>query len=134
MIWGEILVCNGGRSAMVFQHHCRSSVGKVCNGGGEGLQYNTGARVEVGSARWEPLAAHGVWCPAVGLNLETWQLSRHYLSEILLNVTLIHNKANQTNTKSVFLYFFQNVYGSYTYKQPTFSSRIKSAIVIAVGP
>ena len=39
MISGDI--CNGGRSAMVFQHHCRSSGGKVCNGG-EGLQYNTG--------------------------------------------------------------------------------------------
>ena len=32
MIWGKL--CNGGRSAMVFQNHCRSS--------GEGLQYNTG--------------------------------------------------------------------------------------------
>ena len=36
-------LCNGGRSAMIFQHHCRSSGGKVCNGG-EGLQYNTGTK------------------------------------------------------------------------------------------
>ena len=39
MVWWKI--CNGGRSAMVFQYHCRSSGGEVCNGG-EGLQYNTG--------------------------------------------------------------------------------------------
>ena len=34
MIWGKI--CNGGRSAMVFQHYCRSpggrsAMGDVCN-------------------------------------------------------------------------------------------------------
>ena len=31
MVGGE--VCNGGRSAMFFQYHCRSSEVKVCNGG-----------------------------------------------------------------------------------------------------
>ena len=39
MIWGKL--CNGGRSAMVFQHHCRSSGGGGFCNGGEGLQYNT---------------------------------------------------------------------------------------------
>ena len=44
-----------------------------------------GARVGVGSARLRPLAVHGVWCPAAGLNLETGQLSRHYIAEVTLN-------------------------------------------------
>ena len=30
MIWGKL--CNGGRSAMVFQHHCRSSGGRSAMG------------------------------------------------------------------------------------------------------
>ena len=51
-----------------------------------------GARVGVGSARQRPLAAHGVGCPAASQNLETWQLSRHYIAEISLNVTLNHNQ------------------------------------------
>ena len=41
------------------------------------------------------VAAHGVGCPAAGLNLETGQLSRHDIAEILLNVMLNHNKPNQ---------------------------------------
>ena len=47
---------------------------------------------EVESARKRPLAAHGVGCPAAGLNIETRQPSRHYIAEILLNVTLNHNQ------------------------------------------
>ena len=50
-----------------------------------------GARVGVGSARLRPLVAHGVGCLAAGQNLETGQLSRHYIAEISLNVTLNHN-------------------------------------------
>ena len=43
-------LCNGGRSAMVFQYHCRSSGG----GGlqwGEGLQYNTGNKIIISIKR-----------------------------------------------------------------------------------
>ena len=46
-----------------------------------------GARVGVGSAGNRPLAFHGVGCLAAGLILEIGQLSRHYIAEILLNVT-----------------------------------------------
>ena len=49
------------------------------------------APVGVGSARLRPLAAHGVGCPAADLNVETGQLSRHYIAEILLNVTFNNN-------------------------------------------
>ena len=49
-------------------------------------------RCRVGSARYRPLAAHGIGCPAAGQNLETGQLSRHYVVEISLNVTLNHNQ------------------------------------------
>ena len=55
-----------------------------------------GARVRVCLAHKKILAAHGIGCPAVGLNLETGQLSCHYIAEILLNKTLNHNKPNQT--------------------------------------
>ena len=34
-------------------------------------------------------------CPAAGQNLETGHLSRHYIAEILLNVTLNHNQQQQ---------------------------------------
>ena len=37
------------------------------------------------------------WCPAAGLNLETGHLSRHYIAEISLNVTLNHNQQQQLN-------------------------------------
>ena len=33
------------------------------------------------------LAAHGVECPAAGLNLETGQLCSQYIAEISLNMT-----------------------------------------------
>ena len=35
-------------------------------------------------------------CPAAGQNLETEHLSRHYIAEISLNVTLNHNQLNST--------------------------------------
>ena len=34
-------------------------------------------------------------CPAAGQNLETGHLSRHYIAEISLNVTLNHNQQQQ---------------------------------------
>ena len=34
-------------------------------------------------------------CPAAGQNLETGHLSRHYIAEISLNVTLYHNQQQQ---------------------------------------
>ena len=34
-------------------------------------------------------------CPAAGQNLETGHLSRHYMAEISLNVTLNHNQQQQ---------------------------------------
>ena len=34
-------------------------------------------------------------CPAAGQNLDTGHLSRHYISEISLNVTLNHNQQQQ---------------------------------------
>ena len=37
-------------------------------------------------------APHGISYLVAGLNLETGQLSRHYIAEILLNVTLINYK------------------------------------------
>ena len=37
-------------------------------------------------------------CPAAGQNLETWHLSRHYIAEISLNVTLNHNRQQQQLT------------------------------------
>ena len=36
-------------------------------------------------------------CPAAGQNLETGHLSRHYIAEISLNVTLNHNQLNSTD-------------------------------------
>ena len=39
-------------------------------------------------------------CPAAGQNLETGHLSRHYIAEISLNVTLNHNQQQQR------VYFF----------------------------
>ena len=50
--------------------------------------------VGVGSTRLSPLAAHGVGCPVAGLNLETGQVSHHYIAEISLNVTLNITKTN----------------------------------------
>ena len=50
--------------------------------------------IGVGSAGLSPLAAHGVGCLVAGLNLETGQVSHHYIAEISLNVTL-----NITKTK-----------------------------------
>ena len=41
-------------------------------------------------------------CPAAGLKLETGQLSRHYIAEISLNVTLNHNQP--TIQFNMFLY------------------------------
>ena len=38
-------------------------------------------------------------CPAAGQNLETGHLSRHYIAEISLNVTLNHNQLNSTLAK-----------------------------------
>ena len=60
--WGEI--CNGGRSAMVFQHQCRSS--------GGGLQYNTGVLLCKGNAysfatRRDPLDLTDHYCPYFAL-------------------------------------------------------------------
>ena len=37
-------------------------------------------------------------CPAAGQNLETGHLSRHYIAEISLNVTLNHNQQQQQHT------------------------------------
>ena len=34
-------------------------------------------------------------CPAAGQNLDTGHLSRHYIAEISLNVTLNHNQQQQ---------------------------------------
>ena len=56
-----------------------------------------GARNGVGLARLVTLVAHGVWCTAVGKNLETGQLFRHYIAEILLNVTLNHIQPTNTH-------------------------------------
>ena len=61
-----------------------------------------GARVGVGSARLRPLAAHGFVCPAAGLNLETGQLSCHYIAEISLNVTFTLNQPTNQPTKNVY--------------------------------
>ena len=36
-----------------------------------------------------------------GLNLETRQLSRHYITEISLNVTLNHNQPTNQPTKEI---------------------------------
>ena len=44
--------------------------------------------VRVGSEHLRPLAAHGIWCPVAGLNLETGHLSRHNIAEISLNMML----------------------------------------------
>ena len=46
------------------------------------------------------LAAHGVGCPTAGLNLETEQLSRHYIAKISLNVVL--NLSQPTNKICLF--------------------------------
>ena len=40
-------------------------------------------------------------CPAAGQNLETGHLSRHYIAEISLNVTLNHNQHQQQNIPSI---------------------------------
>ena len=39
-------------------------------------------------------------CPAAGQNLETGHLSRHYIAEISLNVTLNHNQQQQQLKRS----------------------------------
>ena len=53
-------------------------------------------RVEVGLARYRPLAAHGIGCLAAGLNLETGYLYHHYIAEIPLNMTLNCNQPKNT--------------------------------------
>ena len=40
-------------------------------------------------------------CPAAGQNLETGHLSRHYIAEISLNVTLNHNQKQQQQPNCV---------------------------------
>ena len=60
-----------------------------------------GARVGVGPAHLRPLAAHGVGCTTAGQNFETGQLSRHYLAEISLNVTLNHNQPTKLHIHSI---------------------------------
>ena len=71
-----------------------------------------GTRVEVGSARKRPLAAHDVGArQQEGLNLKTGHLSRHYIAEISLNATLNHNKPkNQKNLVPFWYRPWQNVY------------------------
>ena len=53
------------------------------------------------SARQKNLAAHGIWCSAAGQNLESGQVSRHFIAEISLNVILNHNQP----TKHLYLRF-----------------------------
>ena len=59
--------------------------------GGKDVFGRPGARVGVGSARKTPSC---LWrgCPAAGQNLEFGHLSRHFIAEISLNVTLNHNQ------------------------------------------
>ena len=59
------------------------------------------ARVGVGSSLYRPLAAHDVGCPTAGQNLETGQLSRHYIAKISLNVTLNHNQPTNQQVRNV---------------------------------
>ena len=45
-------------------------------------------------------------CPAAGQNLETGHLSRHYIAEISLNVTLNHKQTNKQNKSLKFVYIY----------------------------
>ena len=47
-------------------------------------------------------------CPEAGQNLETGHLSRHYIAEISLNVTLNHNQQQQQNNVVFIRTFFTN--------------------------
>ena len=86
-----------GRSGFDTRHTltaCGSSDGKEI----EDVFGRPGARVGVGSTRLRPLAAHEVGCPAAGQNMEAGQLSRHFIAEISLNVTLNHNQSINVST------------------------------------
>ena len=49
-------------------------------------------------------------CPAAGKNLESGHLSRHYIAEISLNVTLNHNQpTNQSEDMRQFKFLWQTV-------------------------
>ena len=50
-------------------------------------------RGRLGTLKTPSCPWHG--CPAAGQNLETGHLSRHYIAEISLNVTLNHNQQQQ---------------------------------------
>ena len=62
--------------------------------------YVPSALVGIGLAPKRPLTAHGIWFLAAGLNLETGQLSRRYIAEILLNVTLNHSQPTNKPEKT----------------------------------
>ena len=82
-----------------------------------------GVRVGVGLARSRPLAVHGVGCPAAGQNLEIGQLSRHYIAEISLNVTLQQPTNKPTNQSTL----------SYTRPLVSFCILGKSLLFIVFG-
>ena len=87
-----------------------------------------GAHVGVGSAHIRPLAAHGVGSLAAGLNLETGQLSRHYIAEISLNVTLNHNQP--TNSCISCAYMFESSVGLLALKLAVNLGKYKRIIFI----
>ena len=97
-----------GRSGFNSQHiltACGPSDGKEV----KDVFELSGASVGIGLVRYRPPTTHGVGCPAAGLNLQTRQLSRHYITEILLNVTLHHNQATLVGKKLLSIFEFLDV-------------------------
>ena len=77
---------------------------------GSGLDFGSedpGSIPRLPSPRVGPLMARRLktpsclWrgCPAAGQHLETGHLSRHYIAEISMNVTLNHNQQQQSTTQ-----------------------------------
>ena len=64
-------------------------------------------------------------CPAAGQNLETGHLSRHYIAEISLNVTLNHNQQQQLEYESgeVWSWLIQNPHNDHTCKSSPVNSK-----------
>ena len=55
-------------------------------------------------------------CPAAGQNLETGHLSRHYIAEISLNVTLNHNQQQQQQQALLILCDTASIWPTFQYR------------------
>ena len=88
---GEILLCSHFSPMGEILLYSSFSGGKFYYGGGKTtLQHRYPCRGRLGTLKTPSCPWRG--CPAAGQNLETGHLSRHYIAEISLKVTLNHNQ------------------------------------------